>query len=229
VSCFCNKNKRCIFVSRSAWRVKTGAFSCRKNAYIFSLCNPKKPVHSPQDKNMKEDLMRLQPLKTLIICMLVTLSVSITCAKADEPALISTHGDWSAYSFVENGNTVCYMVAKPQKAEGKYTTRGEPYVLITHRPAEGSRDVFSYIAGYPYKAGSAAKLDISGKAFSLFTQDETAWAADAAADARIAAALKKGDSLIVKGTSRKGTDTVDTYSLKGSSAAYDAMSKACGL
>jgi hypothetical protein len=178
---------------------------------------------------MKRNDGMISRFYTMTALALVTILTMTAAAHASEPESIGTFGDWKAYRFMEGGNQVCYMAATPQKAEGKYTTRGDVYALITHRPAENTKDVFSYIAGYPYKDGSAVKLTIDGKAFSLFTQDETAWAADANGDAALAAALKSGSKMVVKGTSRKGTETTDTYGLSGSTAAYDAISKACGL
>ncbi|MBN8521545.1 MAG: hypothetical protein J0L77_06595 [Alphaproteobacteria bacterium] len=164
-----------------------------------------------------------------VVLSVISMMAASLSARASDPEMLGTHGDWKVYRFTENGNQVCYMAATPQKAEGKYTTRGEVYALITHRPAENTRDVFSYIAGYSYKEGSSAKMTIDGKSFSLFTQDETAWGADASADSAIASAIRTGSKLVVKGVSRRGTETTDTFSLKGSSAAYEATAEACGL
>ncbi|MCB9990392.1 MAG: hypothetical protein H6867_03300 [Rhodospirillales bacterium] len=150
-------------------------------------------------------------------------------AAAQEPRLLGTYGKWSAYTFMEAGNKVCYMASQPDKAEGNYTRRGEPFALITHRPAEGSKNVFSYITGYSYKSGSDATVKIDGTTFTLFTQDETAWAPDAASDSRMADAIRKGSKMVVKGTSGRGTLTTDTFSLTGSAAAHDAISKECGV
>ena len=150
-------------------------------------------------------------------------------AVAEEPRLLGTYGKWSAYVFMEAGNKVCYMASQPEKAEGNYTRRGEIFALITHRPAEGSKNVFSYITGYPYKSGSDATIKIGNERFTLFTQDETAWAPDAAADNKIANAIRKGSNMVVKGTSVRGTLTTDTFGLAGSAAAHDAISKECGV
>lgn len=148
-------------------------------------------------------------------------------AHAGEPRLLGTYGDWSAYVFTENGNKVCYMASKPKKEEGNYTRRGEIFALITHRPAEGTKNVFSYITGYEYKAGSEATIDIGSNRFVLFTQDETAWAPDAQTDNKIADAIKAGSNMIVKGTSSRGTLTTDTFGLKGSAAAHDKITAEC--
>lgn len=150
-------------------------------------------------------------------------------AMAQNTTEIGTFGAWTAYTFMENGNKVCYMASKPEKSEGDYSRRGEVFALITHRPAEGSKNVFSYITGYAYKAGSDATANVDSKSFTLFTQDDTAWAPDGDTDAKIAEALRSGSTLVVKGTSSRGTPTIDTFSLKGSGAAHDAITKACGL
>lgn len=149
--------------------------------------------------------------------------------QAAEPELIKESGNWSAYTLQEGGQKVCYMVSSPTNAQGKYDSRGEVYALITHRPAQNTRDVFSYISGYTYKAGSGATAAVDGNKFELFTQDDTAWTPDAAADAKLVGAIRKGSKLVIQGSSSRGTLTTDTYSLKGSGGAYAAISKACGV
>ena len=42
-----------------------------------------------------------------------------------------------------------------------------------------------------------------------------AWLASAADEAGFVATLKKGSNLVIKGTSQRGTDTTDTYTLAG--------------
>ncbi len=167
-----------------------------------------------------------------LLCLLTVMAFLVTFAppaNASEPRLIGTYGDWMAYTFTENGNKVCYMASQPKTAVGNYTSRGDIFALITHRPAENTKDVFSYITGYPYKPGSEVSIDVNGTTFKLFTQDDTAWAADSAADSSLARAIQEGSKMTVKGTSKRGTLTTDTFSLSGSSKAYKAISDECGL
>ncbi|PZQ48254.1 MAG: hypothetical protein DI551_01840 [Micavibrio aeruginosavorus] len=161
--------------------------------------------------------------------VLLLLCFSPLSAQASDPTKLGDFGVWSAYVFDENGNKVCYMAAKPIKDEGKYSKRGDIAALITHRPGEGSKNVFSYMAGYGYKKGSDVALTVDGKKFTLFTQNDMAWAADSAADTALSAAIQKGSKMIVTGESGKGTKTKDTFSLKGSTKAFEAISKACGV
>ena len=119
------------------------------------------------------------------------------------------------------------MISQPKAEEGDYTSRGKIYALITNRPAEGTKDVFSYITGYTYKAGSEASIEIDDKTYTLFTQDDTAWAPDAESDRALAKAIREGAKMVVKGVSSRGTNTRDTFSLKGSSNAYDRINNEC--
>jgi len=149
-------------------------------------------------------------------------------AMADgQPRLIGSYGDWEAYVFFEDGEKVCYMATQPISKAGDYNKRGEAFMLITHRPADRTRDVFSYIAGYDYKSGGEAEVDIDGQKIALYTQDKTAWAPDAEIDGKLAESIRDGNKMVIKGTSSRGTDTIDTISLKGSSAAYNHISREC--
>lgn len=157
------------------------------------------------------------------------LAVAPTASRAADPQLIGTFGAWTAYTFQEGSGKVCYMASQPRKAEGDYTSRGDIFALVTHRPAENSNNVISIVAGYPYKEGSEVALSVGRTAFTLFTHGDRAWARTSQIDGQIAEAIRKGSDMVVKGTSQRGTVTTDTYSLSGSSAAYEAISKACNV
>lgn len=173
--------------------------------------------------------MNTAPLR-LAFCALI-LSLSAAPALADTGVKkLGEFGRWQAYSYIESdGSKVCYMASEPTKDEGNYSKRGKIYAQVTHRPGEKQKDTFSYIAGYTYKGESNVTLSIDSTNFTLFTQDDTAWATDAATDTKIAQALRRGSRMVVKGTSSRGTATTDTFSLSGSGAAHDAITRECGM
>lgn len=149
---------------------------------------------------------------------------------AAQPRFLEAYGDWDTYVYVENGAQVCYMASRPQKSEGDYTQRGEVFAYITHRPAEKSRDVFGYVTGYTYQAGSEVSVDFGGgNKMTLFTQDDKAWALDESSDSKLADMVQKKNKMIVRGVSSRGTKTTDTFSLRGSTSAYNRITKECGL
>ena len=148
-------------------------------------------------------------------------------AQGIEP--VGSFGDWSGFLFSEDGNPACYMSSEPTKASGDYKKRGDVFAIVTHRPAEKRIGEVSIIAGYAYQKDSAVEIAIGKQTFELFTQDDGAWALDAASDKKLVQAMRKGNKMVVKGTSSRGTTTTDTYSLKGFTKAYRAIGKACGL
>lgn len=137
--------------------------------------------------------------------------------------------DWSAFQFTEDGKVACYMASQPKKAEGNYKKRGDVYAIVTHRPGEKRRDEVSIVAGYTYKKDSWVEVSIGDQKFRLFTQGDGAWAPDKGADKALVGAMIKGRTMVVKGTSSRGTLTTDTYSLSGFTRAYQAINEACGL
>jgi len=150
-------------------------------------------------------------------------------AAAQEAKHLGSFDAWEAYTEPEGGKLVCYMGSEPTKAKGKYKKRGEAYVLITHRPAEKSSNVVSIAAGYTFQKSSEVDLRVGDQAFKLFTDGGHAFAYDAKTDKALVEAMIRGAVMVVNGTSSRGTLTTDTYSLKGFTAAYKAIGKACGV
>lgn len=167
---------------------------------------------------------RILPVLLALGCMASPAAPAM--AQAD-PESIGSFDDWQAVTFEEGDNKGCYITSKPTKEEGDYTQRGRVYVLVTHRPADQSFDVVSFVAGYAYEDGGEVTVAIDQTEFELFTSADSAWAPDTATDQQLVGAMKKGNQMVVKGTSSRGTLTTDTYSLSGFSSAYDAIAEAC--
>ena len=70
-------------------------------------------------------------------------------------------------------------------------------------------------------------VDIDGIKFSMFTRQDNAWFSDRSGEAAFVEAMKAGNTMIVQGTSGRGTVSTDNYSLAGVTAALEAIAKAC--
>ncbi len=164
--------------------------------------------------------------KYLILFLAIMFSFSASASTM--PQEIGVYGDWTAYSYKEGKNQVCYMASTPKRDEGNYKKRGNIYAVVTHRPAEKSFNVVNFVAGYNYKSNSKVIVKIGTTAFnSLFTNEDKAWAPDAQTDKKLVDAMKRGEKMTVEGVSFRGTKTKDTYSLKGFTGAYRAISAKC--
>lgn len=150
-------------------------------------------------------------------------------ARADiVPELLNSEGKWQAYAYQEGSGKVCFVSSRPDRSEGKYSRRDPVYLMVTHRPDEQSMNVVSFLSGYSFKPGQEVSLRVDQQVFKLVGHDNTAWASDGETDRRLVEALKKGHMVTVESVSSRGTATKDSFSLKGSGNALQAIDSACG-
>jgi len=146
-----------------------------------------------------------------------------------KPTLLGQYGEWGAYTATPGGRKICFAIAKPTAVETKPPDRprNQPYMFISTRPADKVTNEVSIVVGYPFKTSSEATAQVGGTTFQLYTQGDGAWIKNAAEEAHMVDAMRAGDSAVVKGTSSKGTESIDTYSLKGLTEALDRVAQEC--
>ena len=150
-------------------------------------------------------------------------------AGAQQPKLLGQYADWGAYTASPGGKKVCFTISKPTSSETNPPNRprNPVYMFISTRPADKVTNEVSIIIGYPFKPGSEASAQVGSTSFALYTQEDGAWIKNAAEEAQMVDAMRGGDNAIVKGESAKGTQTTDTFNLKGVSQALDRMAQEC--
>jgi hypothetical protein len=157
-------------------------------------------------------------------CVVATLSV--TPAFAQEVALLEKFNDWSAYAATGDPK-VCFAVAKPKEISPKAVKRGPIFFYISRWPGDNVVDEISVKMGYPFSEGAKATATIGGAKFELFTKDEGAFVEKPEMETKIIEAMKSGSTMKIDGKSARGTNTSDTYSLKGLSDALARAAKEC--
>jgi hypothetical protein len=143
--------------------------------------------------------------------------------------LLGQFGDWGAYTASPGGKKVCFALAKPTSSSTNPPNRPRDpaFLFISTRPAEKVREEVSVIIGYPFKPASEAAAEVGSANFALYTQNDGAWIKNAAEEARLVDAMKKGADVTVKGESGRGTKTTDIFSLKGLSQALERVATEC--
>jgi invasion protein IalB len=154
---------------------------------------------------------------------------------AATPQALGTFNGWTAAALGDGANKVCYMRAKPASTESRPARlrRGDVAVAVTHRPGAKQRDEVSFDAGYAIKDGAVVAVEIDAKRFQMFSRPsvdaETAWSADEATDKALIAAMRSGQTMIIRAVSARGSETVDTVPLAGFVRAYAEIGKACNI
>lgn len=146
-----------------------------------------------------------------------------------EPTLIGQFGTWGAYTAMPNGKKVCFALAKPSssKTNPPNRPRDPAYAFVSTRPAEKVSNEVSIMIGYQVKPGSESTLEVGGASYAMYTQGDGLWIKNAAEEERMVDAMRKASDVVVKGVSAKGTETIDTFSLKGLSQALDRLAQDC--
>ena len=145
---------------------------------------------------------------------------------------VAAKTDWSV--FVEDNPTECWGVSTPKEVvntrDGRVVAvnRGQTLLMVFYRPSAEAKGQVAFTGGYPFASGSTVTMSISGNTYELFTEGEWAWPATTADDAKIIAAMKRGADATLVGKSSSGTQTKDTFSLLGFTAAVEDAEKRCG-
>ncbi|MDB5546584.1 MAG: hypothetical protein JWP21_31 [Tardiphaga sp.] len=146
-----------------------------------------------------------------------------------EPTLVGQFGSWGAYTAAPNGRKVCFALAKPasSKTNPPNRPRDPAYAFVSTRPSEKVNNEVSIMIGYQLKPGSESTLAVGGATFAMYTQGDGIWIKNAADEERLVEAMRKAGDATVKGVSSKGTETTDTFALKGLAQALDKLSQTC--
>ena len=146
-----------------------------------------------------------------------------------QPKLLGQYGPWGAYTAMPNGKKVCFALAKPSssKTTPPNRPRDPAYAFVSTRPAEKVFNEVSIMIGYQLKPGSESTLEVGGARYSMYTQGDGIWIKNAAEEERMVEAMRKAPDVVVKGISAKGTETSDTFSLKGLAQALDRLAQDC--
>ena len=147
----------------------------------------------------------------------------------EQAVLLGQFGDWGAYTATPGGKKVCFALAKPTTAttEPAGRNRDPSYAFVSTRPAEKVKNEVSVIVGYPQKAGADASAAIGTANYVMYTQNDGAWVKNAAEEAQMVDAMRKGTDLVVKSESGRGTKSTDTFSLKGLAQALEKVAAEC--
>ncbi|PRY77333.1 hypothetical protein CLV80_106178 [Yoonia maritima] len=144
---------------------------------------------------------------------------------------VAANTDWAVY--VESDPKECWAVSAPVNTtntrDGQPVTvrRGEIQLIVFYRPSGEVSGQVMFAGGYPFASGSTVSMKVGDTTLEMFTEGEFAWPASAEDDAKFVAAMKRGADAVVTGRSGRGTQTQDTFSLLGFTAAVEEAASQC--
>jgi hypothetical protein len=131
--------------------------------------------------------------------------------------------DWIAATHQESGQTVCYAFTYAKHSAPAVAGRDPVILTVTQRA--GGRDAVAISAGFDYGKSAVVSMQVETTGLDFYTAQRNAFARDG--KAAVAAFGKGAQALARSPGPRDGQVVVDTFSLRGFSAAYAAINKAC--
>jgi len=146
---------------------------------------------------------------------------------AQEIQNLGTFKFWTAWKGNDANGVICYISSQPQDAQPSNVNRDPIHFLVINRKGLGTKNEVQALVGYPLKTGSTPQVSIDGKSYDMVIEGSAAWLASAGDEAKFVAGMRAGRKMVMKGRSQRGTNTVDTYSLVGVTAALEKIEKDC--
>lgn len=147
------------------------------------------------------------------------------------PTPLGTFKNWGAYENGAGDSKVCYALAHPTATEPAKIKRDPAFLLINDWPARRAQAEPEIVPGFQYKDGSTVTTQLGNDTVSFFTRNDGgeggAWVEAQADEERLVNAMKTVPEAVVTGTSKRGTQVRDTYSLAGFADALDKAQAAC--
>jgi hypothetical protein len=171
--------------------------------------------------------MRSMLARTLALAV----ALGLTQGAMAKPELLGDFGDWKAFKSADGGAVVCYALSQPKSSTPKGAKRDPVFFIVSNFPARQVKGEPSIVIGYPFKEGSKATVEVGGASYKFTTvnsgSEGGAWLPDSATEQKLIASMRDGSAMSIKGTSQRGTNTTDKYSLSGVSQALDRINQEC--
>ena len=166
--------------------------------------------------------------KSTALTLLITAASAIVMTlPAQALQLKETYKDWAVYVHEKDAGKTCFAISKPMDMMPKGVNRGDVFFYVSSWPGDKVNNEISIKIGYPMDEESVPSANIGADQFNLFAEGDKAFIADETIEVNLVKAMKKGSSLVIKGRSKRGTATVDKYSLAGISAALKRVNSEC--
>ncbi|MGI4975415.1 MAG: invasion associated locus B family protein [Janthinobacterium lividum] len=140
------------------------------------------------------------------------------------PTSMGKFEDWQAATHDEGGQTTCYAFVRASPAGSAVPGRGDVVLTVTDRPGT-ARDAVAVSMGYALAATAAVTMQVDAAKVAFYTDGKrNAFARDGHA---AIAAMAHGARAVVHAPGPHGAEVADSFSLRGFSAAYAAVTKSC--
>ena len=118
-------------------------------------------MQDPQDTQNEASMKNFLKLGTIALLVgVLTGVVGPGTAAAQTQQRVKAIKDWSIFQAGAEGQKVCWIVSQPTRTaafrngRSVQVNRGDIFLMISIRPADGVANEVSFLSGYPFEKGS---------------------------------------------------------------------------
>lgn len=163
-------------------------------------------------------------MRSLILMAVLMATPAFAQPRAAAPRSLGVFQNWTAATFTEGGQKICYAFTRATRVEGAGQRAGQNVqLLVTHRP--GARDAVAVRSGYNFGRGAELRLVIGQSDLPGYTNQDSGFVRDGRA---AVTAMRGGREAMSRAPGPNNRGVVQNiFSLAGFSAAHDAISREC--
>ena len=166
-------------------------------------------------------------LKKILYIILFSAIFNLTNAEENLKS-IGKFKDWESFVLSQNGNKICFAQSIPVVRAPKKLKREPSRLFVSFRPAENIKNELSVTNGYEFKLKAPVEAKSGKKTYDLFSKGKFAWVVEEKDEQKLISTMKKASRLMIIGSTEKGDQTTDHYSMMGFTKAYNTAKKSCG-
>ena len=177
---------------------------------------------------MKSPLKLLENITFFYLTLCLGASFAVPDAHSAEGIkVLKRIKEWTIYRHKDGNDQLCFISAQPKSSRPKNKVRGSVRFYVTSWMTENVSGEVSVKIGYTFDKNSQTEAKIDRRSFKMSTSKDRAYIDDPDQEAAFVNAMRRGSVMTIYGRSSRGTNTTDTYSLSGVTAALNAMKTLC--
>ena len=146
---------------------------------------------------------------------------------AQETKVVKTFSAWTMYSHIGAPGDICFITSQPRETKPADVQRERAYFYVSSWNKDGIRSQISVLLGYDLEDQAPITVTVGSRQFKMFAKDDKGFVGDSTSELQLIDAMKRGNFMTVTAKTKDGTETTDTYSLIGATAAVNSLSNGC--
>ena len=165
-------------------------------------------------------------MKKILLLILFSFICSISYGEENLKS-IGKFKEWESFVLSQEGSKICFAQSKPVIRAPKKLKREPSRLFVSFRPSENIKNEISVTNGYEFKLKAPVEAKSGKKSYDLYSKGRFAWVVDNKDEAKLIVTMKKASRLMIIGSTDKGDQTTDHYSMMGFTKAYNTAKKSC--